>query len=67
MLATNVHTKLKGPFVTYTESPSKPPIRNSLRFLRLVSLNKLCKFQFPCGIWIVVSITLHQNSVMGLL
>ena len=64
---TNVHTKLKGLVVICVQNPSEFPTRIFLRFLHLVILKKLCKFLFPCGIWIVVSITLHQNSIMGLL
>ena len=59
--------KLKGPIVTCVQNPNESPTRVFLRFLHLVILKKLYKFQFPCGIWIVVFITLHPNSIMGLL
>lgn len=55
----------KGPIVTYAQNLHELLIRNFLPFLHLVSSKMLCKFRFPRGIWIVVSITPHRNSVMG--
>ena len=61
------YQKLKGPAVTCVQNPSEFPTRISPPFLHLVILKKLRKFQSPCGIWIVVSITHLRNSIMGLL
>ena len=62
-----IQTWKKGPIVTCIQNPNELPIQTFHRFLRLVFSKKLCKFQFRCAIWIVVSITPHPKSVMGLL